>query len=120
MQDGFTSIDEVAYVPESELLEIEDFDENNVTELRQRARDALLTQLIAAEEQLDQNKPAQDLLDLEGMTDALAFRLAEQDIRTRDDLAECSVDEIEHLRGFDAELAADMIKIGRASCRERG
>lgn len=114
VQEGFTSIDEVAYVPESELLEIEDFDENIVTELRQRARDALLTQLIAAEEQLDQNKPAQDLLDLEGMTDALAFRLAEQDIRTRDDLAECSVDEIEDLKGFDAELAADMIMKARA------
>lgn len=114
VQEGFTSIDEVAYVPEGELLDIEEFDEDIVAELRRRARDALLTQLIAAEEQLDQNKPAQDLLDLEGMTDAMAYRLAEQSIRTRDDLAECAVDEIEDIKGFDAELAAEMIMKARA------
>ncbi|NBB92207.1 MAG: transcription termination/antitermination protein NusA [Gammaproteobacteria bacterium] len=114
VQEGFTNIDEVAYVPESELLDIEEFDENVVAELRQRARDALLTQMIASEEQLEEHKPEQDLLDLEGMTDTIAYRLAEKGIRTRDDLAECAVDELEEVEDLDAEMAAELIMKARA------
>ncbi|WP_376696981.1 transcription termination factor NusA [Wenzhouxiangella sp. EGI_FJ10305] len=114
VQEGFTNIEEVAYVPESELLEIEEFDENVVGELRQRARDALLTQMIASEEQLEEHKPEQDLLDLEGMTDTIAYRLAEKGIRTRDDLAECAVDELEEIEELDPELAATLIMNARA------
>ena len=87
VQEGFSNIEEVAYVPDSELLEIEEFDEEMVTELRRRARDALLTQLIAAEEVLDDNSPAADLLNLDGMTERLAYRLAEAGSRTQEDLA---------------------------------
>ena len=114
VQEGFTNVEEVAYVPESELLDIEEFDENVVSELRQRARDALLTQMIASEEELEEHKPEQDLLDLEGMTDTIAYRLAEKGIRTRDDLAECAVDEIEDIEDLDPELAADLIMKARA------
>ncbi len=114
VQEGFTNIEEVAYVPESELLEVEEFDENIVAELRQRARDALLTQMIASEEQLEEHKPEQDLLDLEGMTDTIAYRLAEKGIRTRDDLAECAVDELEEIEELDPELAAELIMAARA------
>jgi len=115
VQEGFSNIEEVAYVPESELLEIEEFDEEMVSEIRRRARDALLTQLIAKEEILDQNAPEADLLDLEGMTERLAFRLAENGVRTQEDLAELSTDE---LREFDEEMteeeAAALIMAARA------
>jgi N utilization substance protein A len=104
----------VAYVPESELLAIEEFDENIVAELRRRARDALLTQMIASEEQLEENRPAEDLLALEGMTETLAFRLAEQGIRTRDDLADCAVDELEEIEDLDEETAAKLIMEARS------
>lgn len=114
VQEGFTNVEEVAYVPESELLDIEEFDENVVTELRQRARDALLTQMIASEEKLEEHKPEQDLLDLEGMTDTIAYRLADMGIRTRDDLAECAVDELEEIEDLDPELAAELIMKARA------
>ena len=112
--EGFTNVEEVAYVPESELLAIEEFDEGIVAELRQRARDALLTQMIASEEQLEEHRPEQDLLDLEGITESIAFRLAEQGIRTRDDLAECAVDELEGVKGLEPELAAELIMKARA------
>lgn len=114
VQEGFTNVEEVAYVPESELLAIEEFDENMVAELRQRARDALLTQMIASEEQLEEHRPEQDLLDLEGMTESIAFRLAEMGVRTRDDLAECAVDELEEVKGLEPEMAADLIMKARA------
>ncbi|MEE4638508.1 MAG: transcription termination factor NusA [Wenzhouxiangella sp.] len=112
--EGFTNVEEVAYVPESELLAIEEFDEGIVAELRQRARDALLTQMIVSEEQLEEHRPEQDLLDLEGMTDTVAFRLAENGIRTRDDLAECAVDELEDVKDLTPELAAELIMKARA------
>ncbi|HMA99266.1 MAG TPA: transcription termination factor NusA [Wenzhouxiangella sp.] len=112
--EGFTNVEEVAYVPESELLAIEEFDEGIVAELRQRARDALLTQMIVSEEELEEHRPEQDLLDLEGMNDTLAFRLAEQGIRTRDDLAECAVDELEDVPDLSPELAAELIMKARA------
>ena len=114
VQEGFSNVEEVAYVPESELLAIEEFDEGIVSELRRRARDALLTQMIASEEQLEENRPAEDLLALKGMTEAIAFRLAEQGIRTRDDLAECAVDELEDVKELDPETSAELIMEARA------
>lgn len=114
VQEGFSNVEEVAYVPESELLAIEEFDEDIVSELRRRARDALLTQMIMREEVLDENKPEQDLLDLEGMSESLAYRLAEKGIRSRDDLADCATDELEDIPELDAEQAAQLIMTARA------
>jgi N utilization substance protein A len=112
--EGFSNIEEVAYVPDSELLEIAEFDEDMVTELRRRARDALLTQLIAQEEVLDENSPAEDLLSLDGMTERLAFRLAEKGTRTQEDLAELSVDELLEVDEMPEEDAAALIMTARA------
>ena len=114
VQEGFSNIDEVAYVPESELLEIKEFDEEIVTELRRRARDALLTQMIAREEVLDENRPASDLLALEGMSERLAYQLAERGIRTQEDLAELSADELREVEEMDEEAAAALILAARA------
>jgi N utilization substance protein A len=114
VQEGFSNVEEVAYVPESELLEIKEFDEEIVTELRRRARDALLTQLIAKEEVLDDNKPAEDLLKLEGMSERLAYRLAERGIRTQEDLAELSTDELIEVDEMEEEVAAALIMTARA------
>ena len=112
--EGFSNVEEVAYVPDSELLEIEEFDEDMVVELRRRARDALLTQLIAKEEVLDENSPAEDLLNLEGMTERLAFRLAEKGTRTQEDLAELAVDELLEVDDMPEEEAAALIMAARA------
>ncbi|MEJ2401240.1 MAG: transcription termination factor NusA [Xanthomonadales bacterium] len=114
VHEGFSNIEEVAYVPESELLEVEEFDEEIVTEIRRRARDALLTQLIAREEVLDQNAPEADLLALEGMTERLAFRLAEKGVRAQEDLAELSVDELQEIDEMSDEDAAALIMAARA------
>ena len=114
VQEGFSNVDEVAYVPESELLEIKEFDEEIVTELRRRARDALLTQLIAKEEVLDDNKPADDLLKLEGMSERLAYQLAERGIRTQEELAELSTDELIEVDEMEEEVAAALIMTARA------
>jgi len=104
----------VAYVPESELNEIEEFDEDMVAEIRRRARDALLTQMIAKEEVLDENRPAADLVELEGMTERLAYRLAEKGIRTQEDLAELAVDELTEIDDLSEEEAAALIMAARA------
>lgn len=114
VQEGFSSIEEIAYVPESELLSVEEFDEDIVAELRARARDALLTQLIAAEEDIEEHKPADDLLALEGMDEATAYALAERGVRTQEDLAELAADEITDIEGMDAERAAALILAARA------
>jgi N utilization substance protein A len=114
VQEGFSNIEEVAYVPDSELLEIEEFDEDMVSELRRRARDALLTQLIAREEALDDNSPAEDLLSLDGMTERLAYRLAERGTRTQEDLAELSVDELLEVDDMPEDEAAALIMAARA------
>ena len=90
--EGFASLEEVAYVPISEMLEIEDFDETTVNELRTRARNALLTEEIVKEEKL--GTTSTDLLDLEGMTHDLASRLADAKIFSRDELAELATDEL--------------------------
>jgi N utilization substance protein A len=114
-QEGFSSLEEVAYVPESEMLEIEEFDEDIVAELRSRARDVLLTRAIANEEQLESAKPEQNLLKMEGMTKDLALVLASHDINTIDDLAEQSVDELTEIEVIDDEQAAVLIMKARES-----
>ena len=114
VQEGFSNIEEVAYVPESELLEIEEFDEEIVTEIRRRARDALLTQLIVKEEVLDENRPEDDLIQLEGMTEQLAYQLAEKGVRSQEDLAELSVDELTEINDMSDEAAAELIMTARA------
>jgi N utilization substance protein A len=110
--EGFSTIEEIAYVPVNELLEIEAFDEDTVEELRTRARNALLTDAIKREENLEQAE--KDLLDLDGMDADLAARLAENAIRTRDDLAELAVDELTEMTGIDEERAKTLIMAARA------
>lgn len=114
VQEGFSSIEEVAYVPTNELLGIEEFDQDIVDELRNRARDVLITQAIQSEEKLDTAPPAEDLLNLEGMDPALAARLASRGIRTRDDLAEQAVDDLEGVEGLDPARSATLIMAARA------
>jgi N utilization substance protein A len=114
VQEGFSSIEEIAYVPTTELVGIEEFDEDIVEELRNRARDVLLTQAIASEEKVEQSGPAQDMLDLEGMDTELAYELAARGVRTRDDLAEQAVDEIADIPGLDEERAGKLIMAARA------
>src|ERR1700727_2391989 len=99
-QEGFSTVEEIAYVPQSELAGIAEFDENIVKELRNRARDVLLTQAIASEETLDQSMPADDLLLLEGMSPDLALALARRGVRTREDLADQAVDDLADIEGL--------------------
>ncbi|MFY0475883.1 MULTISPECIES: transcription termination factor NusA [Achromobacter] len=111
IDEGFTGIEEIAYVPMQELLEIEAFDEDTINELRARARNALLTEAIAQEERLE---TAQDLLELEGMTQELASKLAERQVHTRDDLAELATDELAEIAGLTEQEASDLIMRARA------
>ena len=113
VQEGFSSIEEVAYVPTSEMTQIEEFDEDIVEELRARARDALLTKAIASEEQVT-GEPAEDLLSMDGMDKELAFSLAAQGICTMEDLAEQAVDDLVEMVGLDAERAGELIMTARA------
>ncbi|WP_055325788.1 transcription termination factor NusA [Ralstonia solanacearum] len=111
IEEGFTSLEEVAYVPLQEMLEIEAFDEDTVNELRNRARDVLLTMELAKEEKVE--KVSQDLRDLEGLTPELIGKLAEGNIQTRDDLAELAVDELVDMTGVDEEQAKALIMKAR-------
>ncbi|KAA0873677.1 transcription termination factor NusA [Nitrincola tapanii] len=114
VDEGFTSLEEVAYVPEDEMLEIEGFDEEIVETLRTRAKDALLNLAIANEEQLDEVEPAEDLLSMEGMERSLAFHLAAKGIVTMEDLAEQSIDDLVGIEGLDETRAAELIMTARA------
>jgi N utilization substance protein A len=114
VQEGFSTIEEVAYVPTSELIEIEEFDEDIVNELRNRARDILLTQAIVQEEKIDEAEPAEDLLSLEGMDRGLAFKLASEGVVTREDLAELAVDDLLDINEMDQQVAAALIMKARA------
>ena len=113
VQEGFSTIEEVAYVPASELIEIEEFDEDIVTELRSRARDVLLTQAIVQEEKIDEAEPAEDLLELEGMDKGLAYLLASKGVVTREDLAELATDDLLEINEMDEEQAAALIMKAR-------
>jgi N utilization substance protein A len=110
--EGFTSLEEVAYVPLQEMLEIESFDEDTVHELRNRAKDALLTMEIAQEERVD--GVSQDLRDLEGLSVELIAKLTEAGIHTRDDLADLGLDELTDITGQSAEDARALIMTARA------
>ncbi|MGH8555873.1 MAG: transcription termination factor NusA [Methylococcales bacterium] len=114
VQEGFTSVDELVYVPAKELLEIEEFEEEIVEELRNRAKDVLLIKAIASEEKLDDVQPGQDLLDMEGVDKELAFMLASKGVTTMDDLAELSIDELSEITGVDHKKAGRLIMTARA------
>lgn len=113
VQEGFSSIEEVAYVPEKEMLAIEEFDDDLVNELRERAKDIMLTRAIASEEKLGDEKPAEDLLTMEGMDEALAFELASKGVICMEDLAEQSVDELMDITGVDKDRAGELIMTAR-------
>ncbi|MFC4308104.1 transcription termination factor NusA [Steroidobacter flavus] len=112
-QEGFSTIEEIAYVPASELANIEEFDEDIIKELRNRARDVLLTQAIASEEEIDSTEPADDLLQVDGMDDDLARKLASRGIVTREDLAEQAIDDLTEIEGVDNERAGALIMAAR-------
>jgi N utilization substance protein A len=114
VQEGYTSIEEVAYVPLNEMLAIEEFDEDIVEELRNRAKDVLLTKALAQEEELDEAQPADDLLQMEGMDDHLARILASHGVITMEDLAEKSVDDLIDIEAISEERAAQLIMTARA------
>jgi N utilization substance protein A len=111
--EGFSTVEEIAYVPAAELLAVEGFDDDIVEELRARARDALLTAALAVEEEIEDHKPADDLLSLDGMDEALAYTLAGRGVVTRDDLADLATDDITDIEGMDAERAAKLIMAAR-------
>jgi N utilization substance protein A len=112
IEEGFTSLEEVAYVPLQEMLEIESFDEDTVNELRARAKDALLTMEIAREESVEE--VSQDLRDLEGMTPDLVAKLADGGVHTRDELADLATDELTDMTGQTPEEATSLIMRARA------
>jgi N utilization substance protein A len=114
VQEGFSSIEEIVYVPQSELLAIEEFEEDIVEELRGRARDVLLTQAIIKEEKLGDAEPAQDLLEMDGMDRELAYELAGREIITMEDLAEQAIDDLMEIDGMDEERAGALIMTARA------
>ena len=112
IDEGFSSLEEIAYVPLAEMLEIESFDEDTVNELRNRARNVLLTEAIVTEEQLE--SVAEDMLGLEGMDKPLAAKLAQGGVHTRDELADLAVDELMEMSGLDEERAKNLITKARA------
>lgn len=120
VREGFSTVEEVAYVPAGELLNIDEFDEDLVEELRARARDALLTEMIAKEEALEEHKPDDSLLAVEGMDEATAYAMAAAGIRTRDDLADLATDELTDVEGMTEERAAALIMAARAPLFDGG
>lgn len=114
VQEGYTSIEEVAYVPLGEMLAIEEFDQEMVEELRNRAKDVLLTRALAQEEELEVSQPAEDLLHMDGMDDHLAHVLASHGVITMEDLAEKSVDDLMDIEEISEERAAQLIMTARA------
>jgi len=114
VEEGFTTLEEVAYVPVEEMVAIEGFDEEIVEELRKRAKSTLTTQELANEEKLEDAEPAQDLLEMEGMDTRLAFQLAKIGVVTMEDLAEQAVDDLSEIDDLDEERAGQLIMIARA------
>ncbi|MGD9298470.1 MAG: transcription termination factor NusA [Thiohalocapsa sp.] len=112
VEEGFTSIEEVAYVPASELQAIAEFDDEIIDILRQRAKDVLLTRAVTGTE-TDEGQPATDLLSMAGMDDELAYALARRGIASMEELAEQSVDELMEIEGMDEERAAQLIMTAR-------
>ena len=114
VQEGFTNIEEIAYVDDAEMASIEEFDQEIVEELRNRAKDALLTRAIAKEEVLGDIEPAEDLLNMDGMERSLAYQLASRGVVTMEDLAEQSIDELMEIDDMDEERAGQLIMTARA------
>jgi len=113
VEEGFTTLEEIAYVPMEEMLQIDGLDEDVVNELRNRAKDVLLTQAIASEEKLESAEPAEDLLSMEGMDKHLALVLASKGISTMEDLAEQSIDDLLDVEGMTEEKAGELIMTAR-------
>ena len=114
VEEGFTTLEEVAYVPLEEMAGIEGFDEDIAEELRARAKDALLTSALASEEELSNATPAEDLLSMDGMDQTLAHTLASKGIVTMEDLAEQAVDDLLEIAEMEPERAAELIMTARA------
>ena len=112
IQEGFNTLEEVAYVPLAEMLEIEAFDEDTINELRSRARNALLTEAIASEEEVE--NVAESLLHMEGMDNQTARSLAAKGVTTMEDLADLAVDDLVDMTGMDSERAKQLIMTARA------
>lgn len=116
VEEGFTTLEEIAYVPASELMSIDGLDEETVSELRERAKAALVTEALAKEESLENAEPADDLLNLEGLDRHLAFVMASKGVVTLEDLAEQGVDDLEEIEELSAEKAAELIMAARQIC----
>ncbi len=116
IEEGFTSLEEIAYVPVSELLEIDGLNEEIVDELRERAKASLTTQALASEESLEGAEPAEDLLNLEGLEKHLAFVLASKGVCTLEDLAEQGVDDLIDIEELDEAKAGELIMAARNIC----
>ncbi|MBY6186300.1 transcription termination factor NusA [Marinobacter hydrocarbonoclasticus] len=116
VDEGFTSLEEIAYVPVNELLEIEGLDEETVEALRERAKAALTTRALASEEALDGAEPAEDLLNLEGMERHLAYVLASRGVVTLEDLADQGIDDLSDIEELSEEKAGDLIMAARNIC----
>ena len=116
VEEGFSTLEEVAYVPVAELLEVNGLDEDLVEELRGRAKDALTTLALAQEESFEGLEPAEDLLGLEGLERELAFKLAAKGVVTLEDLADQGVDELEDIEGLTEERAGELIMAARNIC----
>jgi N utilization substance protein A len=115
-EEGFTSLEEIAYVPTAEMLEIDGLNEEIVEELRERAKEALTTQALASEETLEGAEPAEDLLALDGLERHLAFVLASRGVCTLEDLAEQGIDEISDIEELDETKAGELIMAARNIC----
>jgi len=115
-EEGFTSLEEIAYVPTAEMMDIDGLNEDIIEQLRERAKEALTTQALASEETLEGAEPAQDLLDLDGLERHLAFVLASRGVRTLEDLAEQGIDEISDIEELDETKAGELIMAARNIC----
>lgn len=113
VEEGFTTVEEIAYIPMDELLEIESIEENVLTNIREKAKDFMLMQAIAKEEAMGSSEPAEDLLAMEGMTQEMAFRLASHGIITREDLAEQAIDDLMEIDEMDEATAGTLIMTAR-------
>ncbi len=114
VEEGFTTLEEIAYVPIEEMVAIEGFDQEIVEELRSRAKNALTTLELATEEEIGKTEPAADLLEMEGMDTRLAYQLSTMGIITMEDLAEQAIDELMDIEGMTEERAGQLIMTARA------
>lgn len=116
INEGFSSLEEVAYVPTNEFLDIDGLDEDTVEELRSRAKDALTTKALKTEESLEGAEPAEDLLALEGLDRHLAFVMASKGVITLEDLAEQGIEELVEITELSEQEAGDLIMAARNIC----